>query len=112
MKEKTAEQKIDFLLAVRAAVKRNQVVIIILYNSEDDEYCVVSNGYGIDFDEVLSSFNEMPFLGRISTTDAFDNWHDYYDDLALAEIYGFELEDGMVQMSILDYFIEPIEHED
>lgn len=112
MKETTTEQKIDFLLAVRAAVKRNQVVIIILYNSEDDEYCEVSNGYGIDFDEVLSSFNEMPFLGRISTTEAFANWQNYYDDLALAEIYGFELEDGMVQMSILDYFIEPSEHEE
>ena len=30
------EQKVNFLLTVRAAVKRNQVVIIILYNIEDD----------------------------------------------------------------------------
>lgn len=106
------EQKIDFLLEVRSAVKRNQVVIMILYNSELDEYCVVSNGYGIDIDDVLSSFNEMPFLGRIKVEDAFENWNEYYDDLALAEIYGFELEDGLVQMAILDYYIKPIEPED
>ena len=88
------------------------MVVMILYISGLDEYCVVSNGYGIDFDKALCSFIELPFLGRISSGDVFDKWKEYYDELALAEIYGFELEDGMVQMSILDYYIKPIEQED
>ena len=45
----------------------------------------------------------MPFIGQISTMEAFANWQKYYEDLSLAEIYGFKLEDGMVQMSIIDY---------
>ena len=106
MDDKKQEQKINFLLAVRSAVKSNQVVIIILYDSQNDEYTTVCNNYGIDFDEVLAEFSDMPFIGRISPQDAFDKWGDYYDDPALAEIYGFELEDGKVQISILDYFIK------
>ena len=43
------EQRNDLLLEVRAAVKRNQVVIMILYNAEEDEYLAMSNGYGIEF---------------------------------------------------------------
>ena len=31
--------KEDFLLDVRAAIKRNQVVVMMLYNSETDEFC-------------------------------------------------------------------------
>ena len=109
MDDKNRELKINYLLSIRSAVKNNQVVIIILYDSNNDEYTTVCNNYGIDFDEVLAEFNEMPFVGRISPQDAFDKWGDYYDDPAIAEIYGFELEDGKVQISILDYFIKPPE---
>lgn len=107
MSEQLEEQRNDFLLEVRSAVKRNQVVVIILYGAEEDDYVAMSNGYGIEFDEVLKSFCKMPFVGRISPQDAFERWDDYYDDVALAEIYGFELEDGLMQISILDYYIMP-----
>jgi hypothetical protein len=109
MTEQLEDQRNDFLLEVRSAVKRNQVVVMILYNSEEDEYFTMSNGYDIEFDDVLKSFCEMPFLGRISPQDAFEGWEEYFDDVALAEIYGFELEDGMVQIAILDYYIMPPE---
>ena len=66
MAKQLEEQRNDFLLDVRAAVTRNQVVIMILYNAEEDEYLAMSNGYGIEFDEVLKSFCEMPFIGRVS----------------------------------------------
>lgn len=105
MTEPTDDLRNNFLLDVRAAVKRNQVVMMILYNDEDGEYAEFSNSYGQDFDEVLSGFLKLPFLGRVSPQDAFEQWEDYFDDVALAEIYGFELEDGMVQMAILDYYI-------
>ena len=109
MTKRVEEQKIDFLLDVRAAVKSNQVIVMILYNQEENEYLTMSNGYDTQFDEVLKGFCEMPFLGRISPLDAFEGWNEYFDDVALAEIYGFELEDGMVQIAILDYYIMPSE---
>lgn len=109
MEEQLEEQRNNFLLDVRAAVKRNQVVVMILYNSDEDEYLTMSNGYDIEFDEVLKSFCEMPFLGRITPEKAFEGWEEYFDDVALAEIYGFELEDGLVQIAILEYYIMPSE---
>ena len=97
--------KEDFLLDVREAIKRNQVVLMMLYNSETDEFCEMSNGYGIDFDEMLSEFLEMPFIGHIPISKAFEEWQDYFENPDEAEIYGFELDDGEMQMAILDYYI-------
>ena len=109
MTKQLEEQRNNFLLDVRAAVKRNQVVVMILYNSEKDDYLIMRNGLFSDFDDVLKSFCEMPFLGRIKPDDAFKGWDAYFDDVALAEIYGFELEDGSVQIAILDSYISASE---
>ena len=95
----------DFLLDVRAAVKRNQVVVMMLHNTETGEFGVWSNSFDCDFDDVLSSFLEMPFIGHIPVSDAFEEWGEYYENLDEAEIYGFELEDGIVQIALLDYYI-------
>jgi hypothetical protein len=99
------ENRADFLLELRAAIKRNQVVVMIMYNSEENKYGVWSNGYDTDFEEILNAFCEMPFMGRVSPLDYFVQWEDFFEDPALHEIYGFELEDGMVQIAILDYYI-------
>jgi hypothetical protein len=56
MVNKKDEQRDDFLLEVRAAIKRNQVVVMILYNAEEDEYAVYSNGYDADFEEIVKAF--------------------------------------------------------
>ena len=106
MVEKKDEQRDDFLLEVRAAIKRNQVVVMILYNAEKDEYAVFSNGYDADFEEIVKAFCDMPFLGRVEPQDIYEQWEDYFDDPVLGEIYGFELEDGMVQIAISEYFIK------
>ena len=98
--------KEDFLLDVRAAIKRNQVVVMMLYNSETDEFCEMSNVYGIDFDEMLADFMEMPFIGHIPVSKAFEEWQDYFENPDEAEIYGFELDDGEMQMAILEYYIK------
>jgi len=96
--------KEDFLLDVRAAIKRNQVVLMMLHNTETGEFSEYSNGYGIDFDEILSDFTEMPFIGHIPISKAFEEWQDYFENL--------ELDDGEVQMAILDCFIkEPDENQ-
>ena len=99
--------KEDFLLDFRAAIKRNQVVLMMLHNTETGEFSEYSNGYGIDFDEILSDFTEMPFIGHIPISKAFEEWQDYFENPDEAEIYGFELDDGEVQMAILDCFIKP-----
>ena len=111
MMDNKEEQRNDFLLEVRAAIKRNQVVVMILHNAEEDEYAVFSNGYDAKFEDIVKTFCEMPFLGRVEPLDIFEQWEDYFDDSALGEIYGFELEDGMVQMAILDYYIKEAEDE-
>lgn len=68
--------KEDFLLDVRAAIKRNQVVMMMLHNAETGEFAEYINGYGIDFDEILSDFTEMPFNGHIPISKAFEEWQD------------------------------------
>ena len=105
------EQRNNFILEVRSAIKRNQVVVMILYNAEEDKYAVFSNSYDANFDDIIKAFLEMPFLGRVDPLDIFEQWEDYFDDPALGEIYGFELEDGMVQMAILEYYIKEAEDE-
>lgn len=109
MTKQLEDQRSNFLLDLRAALKRNQLVVMILYNSEKNEYLTLINGYDAEFDDVLNAYCELPFLGRIKTEDAFKDWSIYYDDVALAEIYGFELEDGMVQIAILDRYITPLD---
>lgn len=107
MTEQLEEQRNNFLLDVRAAVKNNQVVVIMAYNSEEDEYFTMSNKQGMDIDDTLNTFCELPLLGRISPMDAFKGWEEYFDDVAFAEIFGFELEDGLVQIAIPGYKIVP-----
>lgn len=99
--------KEDFLLDVRAAIKRNQAVKIMLYNSETGDFGELSNGYGIDFDDMLAKLLEMPFIGYIPISEAFEEWKDYFENPDEAEIYGFELDDGEMQMAILEYFKNP-----
>lgn len=108
MTKQLEEQRNNFLLELRAALKRKLVVVMILYNSEKDEYLTMSNGNDTNFDDVLNSFCELPFLGSIKPQDAFKEWKEYVD-VEDVDIYGFELEDGMVQISILYSHITPSE---
>lgn len=94
-------------MAVREAVGNNQMTFIMFYDPEKDSYTTLSNSYGLDFDKVMSMFYDMPFLGRMTPDDAFDEWKYYYEDVALAEIYGFELNGGTVQLSIADGYVMP-----
>jgi hypothetical protein len=102
IQEQEMKSKEDFLLVVRAAIKKNQIVLMMLHNIETGEFAEYSNDYGIDFDEILSDFTEMPFIGHIPISKAFEEWQDYFENPDEAEIYGFELDDGEMQMAILD----------
>lgn len=109
MTKQLEEQRSNFLLDLREALKSNQLVIMILHNSEKNEYLTLINGYDAEFDDVLNAYCKLPFLGRIKPQDAFEDWREYCDDVTLAEVYGFELEDGMVQIAILDSYITPLD---
>ena len=53
MTKQLEDQRSNFLLDLRAALKRNQLVVMILYNSEKNEYLTLINGYDAEFDDVL-----------------------------------------------------------
>jgi len=65
MTKQLEDQRSNFMLDLRAALKRNQLVVMILYNSEKNEYLTLINGYDAEFDDVLNAYCELPFLGRI-----------------------------------------------
>jgi hypothetical protein len=92
----------DFLLEVRNAIVQKKNVVLMMYNSEDGDWCVMSPGEETGWNALLEPLCKLPFLGRIQPKDAFGMWEEYYEDVALANIYGFELDDGLVQVSIVD----------
>ncbi|MBR5687679.1 MAG: hypothetical protein IKX36_06950 [Prevotella sp.] len=108
MEKKSLEDlRIDFLLSLREAVNNNQMTVIMFFDPDSGECTSLINNYGVDFENVKGGFNQLTFIGRISTDEAFEGWNYYYEDVALAEIYGFELANGTVQMSILDGYVMP-----
>ena len=109
MTKQLEEERNNFLLELRSALERKQEVVMIIYNSVSTEYYTLINGYDAEFDDVLKSCCELPFRGRVIPQDAFKDWSEYFDDMALAKIYGFKFKDGMIQIAILDRQITPIE---
>lgn len=109
MKEKLEEHRNDFLHELRSAIEKKQEVIMIINNPVRNEYFTLIKGSDAEFDDVLKSCCELPFRGRIIPQDAFKDWSEYFGDLALAKIYGFEYKDGIIQIAILDRYITPIE---
>ena len=92
----------DFLLEVRNAIVQKKNVILMMYNSDDGDWCVMSPSEEGELNALLEPLCKLPFLGRIRPKDAFGMWEENYEDVALADIYGFELDDGVVQVSIVD----------
>ncbi len=109
MTKQLEEERNNFLLELRSALERKQEVVMIIYNSVSIEYYTLIKGYDAEFDDVLKSCCELPFRGRVNPQDAFKDWSEYFDDMTLAKIYGFEFKDVMIQIAILDRYITPIE---
>lgn len=109
MTKQLEEERDNFMLDVRSALERKQEVVMVIYNPVREEYFTLINSYDAEFDDVLKSCCELPFRGRVKPQDAFKDWSGYFDDMALAKIYGFEYKDGMIQIAILDRNITPIE---
>lgn len=92
----------DFLLNLRDAIDKKRLVVLIAWSKEDDEWSAFLPGDKAESDAILNTIETLPFIGKMTLEDAFEMWDDYYDDTALAEIFGFELEDGQIQISILE----------
>ncbi len=90
--------KEDYLIDIHQAVLNRKRIYIILFLEETDEYEVITNSEeSTDLPSILS---ELPFTGRVYQEDVFPEWYDFVENIEETEIYGFELEDGKVQVAI------------
>jgi hypothetical protein len=90
--------KEDYLIDIHQAVLDRKRIYIILFLEETDEYEVIINSdKSTDLPSILS---ELPFTGRVYQEDVFPEWYDFVENIEETEIYGFELEDGKVQVAI------------
>lgn len=98
-----AMDKEDLMIDIHQAAKNGREVVMMVSGGEDDGFSVWRTGDGTEAVAVLKAFLKMPFKGRIKPNEAFDDWEDYVPDTDSAEIYGFSLEDGEVQICITGY---------
>lgn len=90
--------KEDYLIDIHQAVLNRKRIYIILFLEETDEYEVITNSdESTDLPSILS---KLPFTGRVYQEDVFPEWYDFVENIEETEIYGFELEDGKVQVAI------------
>lgn len=101
--------KEDYLIDIHQAVLDRKRIYIILFLEETDEYDVMTNS-----DEstgLPSILSELPFTGRVYQEDVFPEWYDFVENVEETEIYGFDLEDGKVQVAITPYDLMEKEQE-
>ena len=93
--------KEDLLIDIHQAILNRKRVYIIMYCKDTDEFDVVANSdESTDFPSILS---ELPFTGRVYKEDIFPKWYEFVENVEETDIYGFELEDGCVQVAITPY---------
>lgn len=96
--------KADFFLDVVNADRRGQAVIIVVEHEEGVD--IISNSDHTDFINMMPTFMELPWKGRVPADEVWGDWSYFYDMPEEAEVYGLELEDGKIQMGILDMSID------
>ena len=96
--------KDDYLIELYQAVEQRKQILIMMYCEDTEEMEIITNSDDIDDCKgILNAFQELPFTGRVYQEDVFDKWYEFLEDVKNAEIYGFELEDGSVQVAITPY---------
>lgn len=88
------------MIDIHRAISDGREVVMMISGGDDDGFSVWRTGDGTEAVAVLEDFLKMPFKGRVKPSDAFDDWEEYVPDIDSAEIYGFSLEDGEVQICI------------
>ena len=75
-----------------------------MYCEDTEEMEIITHSDDLEaFVGILNAFQELPFTGRVYQEDVFDKGYEFLEDVEDAEIYGFELEDGSVQVAITPY---------
>ena len=93
--------KEDFLIDIHQAVLDRKRIYLIMLCEETGEYDVITNSdESTDLPSILS---QLPFTGRVYREDVFPEWYDFVENVEDTEIYGFELDDGKVQVAITPY---------
>lgn len=92
----------EVALKIGEAVKNNIKVVFMMENEEDGDFSIFTNNIGAKFNDLKDAFLEMPFLGRTLPEQRFEEWTDYYEHPEKEDIWSFDLEDGHVQVSVLD----------
>ncbi len=93
--------KEDFLIDIHQAVLDRKRIYLIMLCEETGEYDVITNSdESTDLPSILS---QLPFTGRVYREDVLPEWYDFVENVEDTEIYGFELEDGKVQVAITPY---------
>ena len=92
----------EVALKIGEAVKNNIKVVFMMENEEEGDFSIFTNNIGAKFNDLKDAFLEMPFLGRTLPEQRFEEWTDYYEQPEKEDIWSFGLEDGHVQVSVLD----------
>ena len=93
--------QVDYLIEIHQAVLVSNRIYIIMLCEDTDDYDVITNSdESTDLPSILS---QLPFTGRVYQEDVFPEWYDFVENVEDTEIYGFELEDGKVQVAITPY---------
>ena len=96
--------KEDFFLDVANANRRGQAVMIVVEHPEGVD--IITNSDRTDFISMMPTFMNIPWKGRVPADQVWGEWACFYDTPEEAEVYGLELEDGKIQMGILNVSID------
>ena len=87
---------------ISQAVKNDTMVAIMIENNDTSVFRTYTNPPGVSFDELKETFLELPFMGMTPDEERFDEWSDYFSSVKDADIFSFELEDGKVQIAVIE----------
>lgn len=80
--------------------------MIIVIESNSDGVDIWSNSDKACFNEMMSTFLQLPWKGRVPANEVWGEWQYFYNTQEDAEVYALDLEDGKIQMSILNITIK------
>lgn len=94
----------DFALDIINANKKGKAVVFVI-ESSDGEVEVWTNSDRANFVGMASMLLQTKWTGRVPASEVWGEWQHFYDSPDEAEVYGYELEDGVIQVGILDISI-------
>lgn len=97
--------KEDFLIDIAEAGKSGKAVVIVTEGTDENGELSVSTfvaSGSTDTKELATGFSQIDWTGRVPVDEVWGEWQRFYDTPEDAEVYGFDLEDGKVQVGIFN----------